>query len=164
MFGDWNALTVFLYVLGLVLLAIEGLMPGFGVAGVSGIICVIISVAMITSSIYEALLLIIATIAILVLVIVMMYKLGYGSKYMKFLILDTEQKQEEGYTSSEKDVSFIGKTGVAETPLRPSGVVTIDGKRTNAQSQGEFIDKGAKVIVSEVDSMKIIVKKSEEEI
>ncbi|HCJ56827.1 MAG TPA: hypothetical protein DHV55_05325, partial [Clostridiaceae bacterium] len=105
LFGDWNALTVFLYVLGLVLLAIEGLMPGFGVAGVSGIIRVIISVAMITSSIYEALLLIIATIAILVLVIVMMYKLGYGSKYMKFLILDTEQKQEEGYTSSEKDVS-----------------------------------------------------------
>lgn len=40
MFGDWNALTVFLYVLGLVLLTIEGLMPGFGVAEVSGIICV----------------------------------------------------------------------------------------------------------------------------
>ena len=163
MFGDWNALTIFLYVLGLVLLAIEGLMPGFGVAGVSGVICVIISVAMITSSIYEAILMVITTIALFVLVIVMMYKLGYGSKYMKFLILDTEQKQEEGYTSSKKEVSFIGKTGFAETPLRPSGVVIIEGKRINAQSQGQFIDKGAKIIVSDVDSMKIIVKQYEEE-
>jgi len=164
MFGDWTALTVFLYVLGLVLLAIEGLMPGFGVAGISGIICVVVSVAMITSSIYEALLLVIATVAIFVLVIVLMYKMGYGSKYMKFLILDTEQKNEEGYISANKDTSYIGKIGIAETPLRPAGVVIIDGKRMNAQSQGDFIIKGAKVIVTEVDSMKVVVKKYEEEI
>lgn len=164
MFGDWTALTIFLYVLGLVLLTIEGLVPGFGVAGISGIIFVIVSVAMITSSVYEALLLVIATIAIFVLIIALMYKLGYGSKYMKFLILDTEQKQAEGYTSAKKDVSYLGKTGIAYTPLRPSGVVIIDGNRINAQSQGDFIKKGAKVIVTEVDSMKIIVKQYEEEI
>ena len=30
MFGDWTALTVFLYALGLILLIIEGVIPGFG--------------------------------------------------------------------------------------------------------------------------------------
>lgn len=164
MFGDWTALTIFLYVIGLVLLTIEGVVPGFGIPGIAGIVCVIISVAMITSSVYEALLLIIATVALFVLVIVLMYKLGYGSKYAKFLILNTELKQEEGYTSSTKDISYIGRIGIADTPLRPAGVIVIDGKRLSAQSQGDFIIKGAKVIVTEVDSMKIIVKQFEEEI
>ena len=164
MFGDWTGLTVLLYVLGLILLTIEGLVPGFGVPGITGIICVIISVALITSNLYEALLLVIATIAIFAAILIVMYKLGYGSKYLKFLILDAEQKKEEGYISSKKELSYIGKIGIADTPLRPSGVVTIDGMRVDAQSQGDFITKGAKVIVTDVDGMKIIVKKCEEEI
>lgn len=164
MFGDWTALTIFLYVMGLVLLTIEGVVPGFGVPGIAGVICVIVSVAMITSSLYEALLLVIATIALFVLIIVLMYKLGYGSKYMKFLVLDTEQKRAEGYTSAKNDISYVGKTGIADAPLRPAGVVIIEGKRINAQSQGDFIAKGTKVIVTEADGMKIIVKQYEEEI
>jgi len=164
LFGDWTGLTILLYILGLILLTIEGIAPGFGLPGITGIICVIVSVALITSNLYEALLLIIATIAIFAAIIVVLYKLGYGSKYLKFLILNAEQKNEEGYTSSKKELSYIGKTGIAETPLRPSGVVIIDGRRIDAQSQGDFITKGTKVIVTNVDGMKIIVKKCEEEI
>jgi len=164
LFGDWTGLTTLLYVLGLILLTIEGLIPGFGVPGITGIICVIVSIALITSNLYEALLLVIATIAIFAAIIVVLYKLGYGSKYLRFLILDAEQKKEEGYTSSKKELSYIGKTGIADTPLRPSGVVIIDGRRIDAQSQGEFIIKGTKVIVTDVDGMKIIVKKCEEEV
>ncbi len=163
MFGDWTALTVFLYVLGLILLIIEGLIPGFGLPGITGVICVIISVALITSNLYEALLLIITTIALFILVVVLLYKLGYGSKYLKFLVLNTEQKKEEGYTSLKLDSSYIGKTGIAETILRPTGIVIIEDKRINAQSRGEFIEKGSKVVVIETDGMKITVKRLEKE-
>ena len=164
MLGDWTGLTVLLYVLGIVLLVIEGIVPGFGLPGIAGVICVIISIIMITSNLYDALLLIISTIAIFVIIIAGLYKLGYGSKYLKFLILDKEQKREEGYTSSNKDYSsYLGKVGVTETPLRPSGVVIIEGNRVNAQSEGNFISKDSKVIVTHVDGMKIIVKNYEEE-
>jgi len=163
-FGEWNILTTFLYVFGLLLLVVEGLMPGFGVAGITGIICVIISIALITSSLYEAILLVIATIALFISILVVLYKLGYGSKYLKFLILDAEQKKEDGYISSKKELSYIGKTGIADTPLRPSGVAIIEGKRVNVQSQGDFIQKGTKIIVTEVDGLKVMVKKYEEEI
>lgn len=164
MFGDWTGLTLLLYVLGIVLLVIEGIVPGFGLPGIAGVICVIISIIMITSNLYDALLLIISTIAIFVIIIAGLYKLGYGSKYLKFLILDKEQKREEGYTSSNKDYSsYLGKVGVTETPLRPSGVVIIEGNRVNAQSEGNFISKDSKVIVTHVDGMKIIVKNYEEE-
>ncbi|WP_073025758.1 NfeD family protein [Lutispora thermophila] len=164
MLGDWNILTIVLYVFGLLLLTVEGLMPGFGVAGITGTICVVISIALITSSLYEAILLVIATIAVFVTILVVLYKLGYGSKYLKFIILDDEQKKESGYTSSKKELSYIGKIGVADTPLRPSGVAIIEGERVNVQSQGDFIQKGSRIIVTEVDGMKIIVKKCEEEI
>lgn len=163
MFGDWTALTVFLYALGLILLIIEGVVPGFGLPGITGVICVIISVALITSNLYEALLLIIATIAIFVLIIIMLYKLGYGSKYVKFLILDTEQKKEEGYIGLNIDSSYVGKTGVAETILRPAGIVNIEDKRINAQSRGEFIEKDSKVVVIQTDGAKVTVKKIVEE-
>lgn len=163
MFGDWTALTVFLYVLGLILLIIEGLIPGFGIPGITGVICVIISVALITSNLYEALLLIITTIALFILVVVLLYKLGYGSKYLKFLVLNTEQKKEEGYTSLKLGSSYIGKTGIAETILRPTGIVIIEDIRINAQSRGEFIEKGSKVVVIETDGMKITVKRLEKE-
>jgi len=164
MFGDWTGLTVLLYVLGLLLLVVEGLIPGFGFFGITGVVCVVISIVMITSNLYDALLLIISTIAIFVIIIAGLYKLGYGSKYLKFLILDKEQKKEEGYTSSNKDYSsYLGKVGVADTPLRPSGVVIIEGNRVNAQSEGNFIPKDSKVIVTHVDGMKIIVKNYEEE-
>lgn len=163
MFGDWTTLTVFLYVLGLILLMIEGIIPGFGIPGITGIVCVIISVALITSNLYEALLMIIITIVLFVSAIVLLYKLGYGSKYLKFLVLNTEQKKEEGYTGLEFDSSYIGKIGIAETILRPAGIVNIEDKRINAQSQGEFIESGSKVVVIETDGMKVIVKKFEKE-
>ncbi len=163
MFGDWTTLSIFLYVLGLVLLMIEGAIPGFGLPGITGIICVTISVALITSNLYEAMLLIIITILLFVSAIVLLYKLGYASKYLKFLVLNTEQNKEEGYITQKLDNSYVGKTGIAETILRPAGIVSIEDKRISAQSQGDFIESGTKVIVTEVADMKIIVKKIEEE-
>ena len=163
MFGDWTMLSIFLYVLGLILLVIEGAIPGFGIPGITGIVCVVISVALITSNLYEALLLIIITTLLFVSAIFLLYKLGYVSKYLRFLVLKTEQNKEEGYTSQRLDNSYIGKTGTAETILRPAGIVSIEDKRISAQSQGDFIESGAKVIVTEVADMKIIVKKLEKE-
>ncbi len=162
MFGDWTTLTIFLYILGLTLLMIEGVIPGFGISGVLGIIFVTISVALITSSLYEALLMIIITIVLFITIIFLLYKLGYGSKYLKFLVLKTEKNNAAEYISRELDDSYIGKTGIAETILRPAGIVRLDGKRVNAQSQGEFIESGSKVTIIEIIGMKIIVKKKEE--
>ena len=157
--GDWTALAIFLYVLGLILLIIEGVMPGFGLPGITGIASVIISITLFTSNIYQALLMIIGTIVALILLVIVLYKLGYGSKYIKFLILDIEQNKEKGYTGTNIDDSYLGKVGIAETILRPVGIVIIDDKRVNAQSQGEFIEKNSKVVVVQTDSAKVIVKK-----
>ena len=97
MFGNWNLLTAFLYVMGIVLLMIEALMPGFGIAGITGVILVLASIVLITSSFYQALLMLVGTIAVAIILIVALYRLGYGKRFVKSMILNTEQKNEEGY-------------------------------------------------------------------
>lgn len=159
MFGDWTLITTLLYVSGILLLLIEGLMPGFGIAGISGVLCVFVSIFMITSNLFEALLLLIVTIALMALALVIMYKSGIGSKYMKFLVLKTEQKNEEGYVSAKDYKKYLGKQGKTESALRPSGSIIIDDIRIDAVTQGEYIDKDNLVEVIKVEGSSLIVKK-----
>lgn len=154
----FNLFTAFLYVFGLVLLLVEAMFPGFGVAGITGVIVVIISIIMISSNIIQGLLILIATAVILMLIIVAMVKLGWAKKYLKFFVLKTEQKNEEGYISNNKYTSYIGKTGTAVTPLRSAGTIMIGNVKLDAVSEGEFINKGADVAVIKVDGSSIIVR------
>lgn len=153
-----NLLTTFIYVLGLVLLLVEATIPGFGIAGTSGVILVIISIVMISTNVLEGLLLTIGTIAIATLLLIAMIKLGWAKKYFKFFVLNTEQKNEEGYISNNKYTDYIGKTGVVVTPLRSAGTVLIDGARLDAVSEGEFIEKGAVVEVIRTEGSSIFVR------
>ena len=163
MFGDWTLITTLLYVSGILLLLIEGLMPGIGIAGISGVLCVFVSIFMITSNLYEALLLLIVTIVLMALALVIMYKSGIGSKYMKFLVLKTEQKNEEGYVSAKDYRKYLGIQGKTESALRPSGSIIIDDIRIDAVTQGEYIDKDSLVVVIKVEGSSLIVKKINEE-
>ena len=43
------------------------------------------------------------------------------------------------------------------TPLRPSGIVLIDGKRYSVESQATFVDRDAEVTVVSVEGTKITV-------
>jgi membrane-bound serine protease (ClpP class) len=42
---------------------------------------------------------------------------------------------------------MTGKTGVAETVLRPSGKVLVDGKLYDAYTRGDYIEKGQPIEV-----------------
>lgn len=153
-----NLFTIFLFVVGLVLLLLEATFPGFGVAGVSGIIIVIASIIMIADSIIQGLLLLIGTTAIVALLLIAMIKLGWAKKYLKFFVLNAEQKNEEGYRSNNKYTSYIGKKGIALTPLRSAGTILIDNVKLDAVSEGEFISKDAVVEVLRTEGSNIFVR------
>lgn len=153
-----NLFTAFLYVLGLILLLIEAMFPGFGIAGISGVVLVIASIVMISNSVLQGLLILIATVAIVALLLIILIKLGWAKKYMKFFVLNTEQKNEEGYISNNKYTSYIGKTGIAVTPLRSAGTVMVEGTKLDAVSEGEFINKDAVIEVIRVEGSSIFVR------
>jgi len=54
--------------------------------------------------------------------------------------------------------ALVGKEGIAETVLRPSGKVRLDGVTYDATAEGAWISPGAKVKVLEVQSTGLLVR------
>ncbi|HOI55036.1 MAG TPA: NfeD family protein [Phycisphaerae bacterium] len=54
--------------------------------------------------------------------------------------------------------ALVGRTGTAETVLRPSGAVRIDGRRLVATAESGMIDRGAAVEVVRSSGMNIVVR------
>ena len=84
--------------------------------------------------------------------------------FYKMIILKNEMKREDGFVSTRRDLKeFIDKTGVALTVLRPGGTIEINDQRLDARADGEFIQKGEKIIVLHVDGAQLVVDQAPEE-
>lgn len=156
--GNW--FYVGLFIAGVILLLIEiFLIPGFGLTGISGIILIFISIfftlgggtrALYSIGIVAAILLI-----LFIILLVLFPKLPIWNK----LGLKESLKTEKGFTAYSQLEELIGKEGIVLTTLRPSGTIEIEGKRYDAISLGEFIEKNSKVKVIKIEGGKIIVEK-----
>ncbi len=68
-------------------------------------------------------------------------------------------KSEEGATVFLPGYQqLLGSEGKATTDLRPSGTASINGKRYDVVSNGEYISKGTVIIVTAVNGNRIVVK------
>ena len=54
--------------------------------------------------------------------------------------------------------ALIGRVGVARTKMLPSGAVEVDGQMIDAVSQGQAIEPGAYVVISEVRANRVVVR------
>ena len=156
--GNW--LYTVMFVAGIVLLLIEiFVIPGFGIAGISGIALIFISIFLTlgggVSAIYAM------GVVALVLLVSFLVLLFFFPKLpiWKKLGLARREMKKEGYVAVTEKKHLEGKEGKAITMLRPSGVVEIDGKRYDALTEGEFIERGKKIVVTRVEGGKIFVKK-----
>ena len=153
-----NLLFVPFFLAGMVLLIIEMYTPGFGAAGVSGILCLIASVIVGAKNMAQAFLLsavVLFVIGILVVVFICLVSMG---KLPAPLVLKTNAKREEGYISGKDESGLIGKTAVTKTALRPAGKAEAEGRIYDVVSTGEFIDANKEVIILAADSNRISVK------
>lgn len=162
------------FVIGIVLLLLElFVIPGFGIAGISGILCVIsgLILAMLNNNFFDFKPIVIPDLnqALLtvflglifgsILVIYLISKIGTKGMFSR-LALDKEQSMEEGYVGvPTEQINIVGYEGVATTDLRPSGKVLISGKHYDAVSQyGDFIAKGTKIKVTKYEATQVYVK------
>jgi membrane-bound serine protease (ClpP class) len=53
---------------------------------------------------------------------------------------------------------LIGKRGVTQTLLNPGGIVTIDGERHHAFTEGLLLDPGVEIEVAEVRGTRLVVR------
>lgn len=153
---------IIIFVIGVILLAIEiFVIPGFGVAGILGIIGIVtgLSLSMVDNygftfelhhieKIFRALGIVSISAIASIIFSIMITKRVLGNRKWAFA-LHTEEKLEDGYVGVDATiVEKVGKIGESQTVLRPSGKVIIDGDLFDAISvHGDYIPKGTRVRV-----------------
>ncbi len=172
--ANWE---IAVFIIGLILIGVEIFaIPGFGVAGIAGVILTIIglSLAMIDSWNFEidgvglfanlffkSLLLVMGSLFVSLIGSLILSKRVFASSFFGSRIsLNTEQPTTKGFSSANLSLkTLVGKLGIAETVLRPSGTVIIDEEPHDAKAQYGYIDKGDKIKVVKFESNQLYVIK-----
>ena len=166
---NWEIIALFV---GLALIAAEiFVIPGFGIAGISGIVVAVASLVLIMInndafdfefvSMNDLLKAVAAAMAGLVGSMILFFVGGsklVDSNFFKRVALTDTQESTQGYTSNFITASVTGKRGIAQTVLRPSGKVAIDGTIYDAYTRGEYIEKGFPVEVVNVSGSSLQVR------
>ena len=168
--GLVEAWEIALFVLGVGLIIVELFMPGFGIAGISGIVLVL--VALLTSlvgnvgfsfpplpSFMPGIYTLAATLGLLVVGIIATARMMPGAARVSALVLAPELRSMDGYTSAASHTEYIDRTGPALTPLRPSGVMMIGDERVDVITSGEYIDAGETVRVVSARGTRVEVRR-----
>lgn len=163
--GDSNWLPTAIFLIGIILLALEiFVIPGFGITGISGIIAILASLLLAFGLENIELAINTVGIAIIAAAILMVYLTLYvlpKSTFVKKISLEMANKSKAGFSSHKKpDDSLINMEGIVHTTLRPTGIAIIDEQRLDVMTEGDFIEKGGKVKVTRVEGMRIIVEKA----
>jgi len=159
--GPTAVATIICLVITVVMFVIELFTPGVGVAGATGLLSLIAVVVMQLGWGNPRVALYIIAIALLVIVLGLTWiirSLQKGRLSKSFLV---QREHSDGTSVPEVAAAkeeLVGKTGVAITTLRPSGIAEFDGRRVDVATAGEFIQKGETVTVVKAEGMHIRVR------
>ncbi len=163
------------FIIGIALILLElFIIPGFGIAGIGGILCVLFGLvtAMLNNNFFDftpihipdlnqALLTVFLGLILgTILIIYLVSKIGTKGMFAR-LALNKEQTTDEGYVGvPTEQISIVGYEGIATTDLRPAGKVVINNRHYDAVSQyGDFIEKGTPIIVTKYETTQLYVRK-----
>lgn len=167
---------ILIFIVGLILLVVEiFVIPGFGVFGIIGIVFIVSSLvlAMIfninfnfsfTSStiVFQKIMLVMVSLTVgFGLSIWLGRKLILANTRFGSIALKTELSKEDGYLSQgEGFFHLVGKEGFAQTILRPSGKIEIDGNQYDAVANYGIIERGTPIKVLKFENSQLIVQKT----
>ena len=152
-----------LFIMGIIFLYIEFIVPALGIIGGIGIICLISSVIVSYTKLGHdvGILFLIALIVGVPGMVVWGLKIFPKTFFGKKLILTKTEKIEEGFSSvSSSYAELVGKIGITISKLRPSGTAMIEDKKYSVVTLGEMIDEGMEIKVIKVKGNSIIVEKT----
>ncbi|MFW6295320.1 MAG: NfeD family protein [Halanaerobium sp.] len=159
--GSIGTGMLILFFIGILLILVEVfIIPGFGIAGISGITAVLVSLFFVFPNRAIAINVLLAVIFFTMLIAYIMFKKIDKSQFWNKISLDTDSR--EYFTSSNKK-KYLGAEALTITKLRPAGIIDIDGNRVDAVSEGSFIDKNVEVKVISVSGNRVVVRKIDEE-
>lgn len=167
--ANWEIL---IFVAGIILILLEiFVIPGFGVAGISGIVLTIsaLTLALVRNidfdfsfvpkgSVSTAFLTVAVAMAIPLIFIIAFGQRLFKSNRFKNMSAMAEMKTSDGFSIRNKSLQdLIGSPGTTITNLRPSGKIEINGEQYDSIADGSFITTGAAVKVIAVRSTYLVV-------
>jgi len=179
--GTADAFEMTLFVVGLLLCAAEiFVIPGFGVAGVLGLVSIFTSLVLASlpdlggiprfdwqwEMIRDASLPIFGSFALSVVTVIFVVPLVFEVPMAQRNLLPNEMTAEAGFVYDsvpERDL-LVGQEGIVEGGLRPTGKIRLaDGHVIDVVSEGVYVDSGAAVLVDRVEGNRVIVRLPEEQ-
>lgn len=175
--AGWEAPMLFM--IGIVLLAVEFfVIPGFGLTGIAGFICVLASVVitLMEQSISSPLFIdsfdwedFMNALKITLFSLLLGGTLGFLTPFLfpaiartnvgGLIFLHEREDRTRGYQSAPQELEELtGKTGTTKSTLRPAGIAEIEGKRIDVVSEGGFIPSNTSVIVTKVEGRRVVVR------
>ncbi len=157
-------IPVILILIGVLLIIAEVyLVPGFNVVGILGVLFILFAIGY---SFTEAgatggMISLIGAAIVCGGVFYFMWQAGAWDRF----VLSTNLRRDDGAVAreSEQRARYLGKTGIALSPLRPTGIVEIDGERIEVATEGDFISSGSRIRVVAMDRRRFFVRLDETE-
>ena len=173
MVGLATTMELLIFAVGVVLLAVElFVIPGFGITGVAGILCILIALVLslqdfvIPRSFPQVTVLLSNLLAVFgsllgaTLIFMVLIRYMRETPFLNRLVLAGAEDVEAGYVVGSADKrDLIGSRGVALSTLRPSGRAEIGGDTMIVVAEGEFIESGNRIVVSNVRGNRVVVTK-----
>ena len=137
-----------LFAVGLGLLALEVfVIPGFGIAGVLGIVCMMaalvltlvglpLGVAFQTGAWVEPLMRVTAALVVTVVLMLLSLARAARERAARGLVLSSSTREERGLRGARRPTRLLGQVGVSESDLRPLGVARFGSERVDVVSEG----------------------------
>ena len=154
----YEIIGIILLLVGFILVGIEMTIPGFGLPGVSGIVCLIVGIILTAKNVSVGIVMAIVVIVILGIMLAVIMTILSSKKMKSPIVLREDVKGEQGFLNSSDLEYLIGREGNATTDLRPAGKGNFDGIEFDILSNGNFIKKGKHIIISRVKDNKLIVE------
>jgi membrane-bound serine protease (ClpP class) len=157
---------VLLLGLGAIALAVEiFVLPGFGVAGVLGILAIVTSMVLAmmgahptTGDVAQALAVLGASLFITFAVVYAWLRHLPNSGRFSGLLLQGSVHKSQGFVSAPNRGDLVGRDGIAVTDLRPSGTARVGEERLDVVTEGEYVPQGSRVQVVQSDGYRHVVR------
>jgi len=155
-----QGIIISLIVLGVFLLALEVfVIPGFGVSGILGIAALVTGIFLVTDSLLEGLLFTGGALIVLGIIVYLSFRSPRTRRLWQKFTLSTRQTSKGGYVAPKVQYeTYLGRTGISLTQLRPAGTADFDGEHLDVVTEGGFIGHGTGIRVIAVEGTRIIVR------
>jgi membrane-bound serine protease (ClpP class) len=183
--GMAEAWEIILFIIGVGLVAIEVfVIPGFGFVGIAGLLCMLASVILALQPFYkpttpadwamfEVNMISVGAVTLAVFIgAILIGRYLHRAPYLGKLVLAAPPSSTSPTTTSQsvlampsketvqEEVSgLVGRQGRAVSLLRPAGRAEFDGEPMDVVTQGEFIQPGEPIVISEVHGNRVVVKR-----